>query len=165
MAQTTDAMSAVDATIEVSLNGSTWTDISGSANSITPGSQTRMTGTAYTFDGDLAIVTSGKREPMEVEVSILYTEADGEGFATIRPEFEDGDRIYFRYSPKGVGATARAVFTASNDGATAGSVVISSLDWPTADAASADPVAVTFTLMVPALIRTTTGNSTGLGSA
>jgi hypothetical protein len=165
MAQTTGAFSGVDFTIEVSTDGSTWTDISGSANAVTPGTQTQMTGTIYTGQGRVAIVTSGKLEPLEVEVRIVYTEESGEGFAFIRPEFEAGDRIYFRYSPKGIGATGRAVFTASNDQATAGAVVISSLEWPTVDAGSADPLAVSFTLMCPALIRTTTGNSTGLGSA
>lgn len=166
MAQTTAALSAVDADIEVSTNGTVWTNISGSSNSIEPGSQTRMTGTAYTFDGDLAIVTGGKREPLEIAVQILYTEEAGEAFEVIRPLFEadGGTKMYLRYSPKGIGAASRAVYTTSNDGATAGAVYISELDWPMAEAETADPVAVSFTLIAPALIRTVTGSSTGLGS-
>ena len=164
MAVTTTAMSAVDATVEVSVNGTTWTNISGSSNSVEPGEQTRMTGVAYVFEGDVGIVTSGKREPLEITVSALYTETAGETFETIRALFEAGTRLYFRYSPQGLGATGRAVYTASNDGATAGACIISNLSWPTAEAETADPVAVSFQVMAPALIRTTTGNSTGLGS-
>jgi hypothetical protein len=164
MAVTTTAMSAVDATIEVSVNGTTWTDLSGSANSVEPGEQTRMTGVAYVFEGDVGIVTSGKREPLEITVSALYTETAGETFETVRSLFEAGTRLFFRYSPQGVGATGRAVYTASNDGTTAGAVVITTLSWPTAEAETADPVAISFQVMAPAMIRTTTGSSTGLGS-
>lgn len=165
MAQTTDATNTVDANIEVSANGSTWVDISGSANQVQVPAQTRMTGTSYTFDGDLAIVTSGKREPVEITVNALYTEQSAETFETIRPWFQSGARVYFRYSPKGVGSTGRAVYTASNDGSTAGAVVISSMKYPDMDANTADPAAAAFTMLVPGLIRTTTGNSTGLGSS
>jgi hypothetical protein len=164
MAQTTTAMAAVDATVEISVDGTTWVDVSGSANSVEPGSQARMTGDAYTFEGDVAIITSGKREPLDVSVSALYTETAGESFETVRANFEAGTRVYFRYSPQGVGATGRAVYTASNNGTTAGAVIISELDWPEATADNADPVAIAFTVRCPALVRTTTGTSTGLGS-
>jgi hypothetical protein len=123
-----------------------------------------MTGVAYVFEGDVGIVTSGKREPLEIGVSALYTETAGETFETIRALFEAGTRLYFRYSPQGVGATGRAVYTASNDGVTAGACVISNLSWPTAEAETADPVAIAFQVMAPALVRTVTGSSTGLGS-
>jgi hypothetical protein len=164
MAQTTTALAAVDADVEISVDGTTWINVSGSANTVEPGSQTRMTGDAYTFDGDVAIIAKGKREPLEVSVSALYTETAGETFEAVRANFEAGTRVYFRYSPQGIGASGRAVYTASNDGATAGAVIISELDWPEAAADSADPVAIAFTVRCPALIRTTTGNSTGLGS-
>jgi len=164
MAQTLTAMAAVDATVEVSVDGTTWIDISGSANTVEPGSQTRMTGVAYVFEGDLGIVTSGKREPMEITVSALYTETAGETFETIRANFEAHTRIYFRYSPKGKGGAGRAVYTASNNGIVAGPVIVSEFDWPESAADNADPVASSFTIMTPAFIKTTTGSSTGLGS-
>lgn len=165
MAQTTGAISSVDAEIEVSSDGTVWVDISGSANAVEVPEQPRMTGTAYTFTGDVGIVTAGKREPVEVTVTALYTEGAGETFETVRPLFAAGTRVYFRYSPKGIGATGRAVYTASNDGSTAGAVVVSAFKLPDLDAESADPVTTMFKLMVPAFVRTTTGNSTGLGSS
>ena len=164
MAQTTTAMSGVDATVEISTDGTTWIDLSGSSTSVSPGSQSRMTGETHTLEGDLAIITPGKREPMEISVTTLYTEASGEAFETLRPLFVARTRIYFRYSPLGPGATGRAVFTATNDDATPGACIISELDWPEVDATSADPIAIAYTVRVPGLIRTVTGNSTGLGS-
>jgi hypothetical protein len=164
MTITQGGISAVDARLEVSANGSTWIDISGSANAVDPGSAKRKVGTANVFDGDLPVVTTGKRDPHEVKVSALYTEESGETFETIRPMFEAHSRVYFRYSPKGHGATGHAVYTASNDAATPGACIISELNWPKVEADSADPIALEFTLFVPAFIRTVTGNSTGLGS-
>lgn len=159
-------MSAVNATVEFSTDGTTWTNISGSSNNVEPDAQTRMSGVAYTHFGDVGIVTTGKREPTSVSVTALYTETSGETFETLRPLFSalGGTRIYFRYSPLGVGASGRAVYTASNDNVSPGAVVITEFNWPKAEAESPDPVTVSFTLQVPAFIRTVTGNSTGLGT-
>jgi len=69
MAQTTDYLSGVATKVEISTDGgSAWSDISGSSNVVTPSPQSRMSGEAYTFDGDTALVGFGKREPMDVEV-------------------------------------------------------------------------------------------------
>lgn len=159
-----NAFAAVDATLEISHDGLTWVDISGTSNSVEPGGQTRMTGTAYTFGRDLATITSGKREPLEITVNALYTEDPTDTFETIRPWFQSGQRVYFRYSPLGVGATGRAVYTTTNDGNTPGAAVVSSFDYPEISAESADPVALSFQLTTPGLLRTVTGSSTGLGT-
>ena len=45
MAQTTLAASSRNAVVEISTDGSTWTDISGYAQSVSPGDGTRLTGT------------------------------------------------------------------------------------------------------------------------
>lgn len=162
---TTDAMSTVDADVQVSTDGTTWTDLGGEATSVDVPEQTRMTGTAYVFAADVATVTAGKREPIEITVNALYTETAGQAFEVIRPLFQAGTRLYFRYSPKGIGATGRAVYTASNDGSTPGACVISAFDYPDAVADNGDPTPTMFKILVPCLIRTTTGNSTGLGSS
>jgi hypothetical protein len=164
MAQTTTAMSSVNAAVEISINGTTWIDLSGSSTSVAPGSQPRMTGETHTLEGDLAVITSGKREPMDIAVSSLYTETEGETFEVLRPLHQNGTRVYFRYSPLGSGATGRAVYTATNDDGTPGACIISELDWPEVDATSADPIAIAYTVRAPGVIRTVTGNSTGLGS-
>lgn len=161
---TQDAMTTIDADVQISVDGTTWTDLGGESTSVEVPEQTRMTGTAYVFAADVAIIGQGKREPVEITANALYTETAGQTFEVIRPLFQAGTKIYFRYSPKGIGASGRAVYTASNDGSTAGPVTISAFDYPDIDASSADPTPCMFKVMVPCLIRTTTGNSTGLGS-
>lgn len=105
MAQTTSALAMVDGTIEVSTNGSVWTDISGSSSTVEPGDQTRQSGEAYTVQGDTAIITGGKREPIELEIKIVYTETSGEAFETLRVIHETpGGAIYVRYTRGGTGA-------------------------------------------------------------
>lgn len=140
MAQTTGGLSAVNAKLEISTNGSSWTDISGFSNKITPGGQSRMTGEAYTLDGDTAIIGSGKREPLELNIAVVYTEGAPDPFEVIRAQFETagGGALYVRWSPKG-GSSTQFQFT-SDVG------VVSEFNWPEADAANADPKLVEFTL-------------------
>lgn len=165
MAQTGNAISIVDADLELSTNGTAWTNFAGVATALEVPEQARMTAPAYTFEGDVAIIGQGKREPMAIVLRYLYTEDAAELFEFLRPLFQAGTKVYLRYAPKGLGATGRAVYTASNDGSVAGAVSISQFKYPEGSADSADPVPCFAEFMVPALVRTTTGNSTGLGSA
>jgi len=101
MAQTTGAMSMRNATIEYSTNNSDWTDISGVANAVNPSGHARMSGEAYTATGDTAIVTVGKREPLELDVSIVYTEIAAEAYLSLEPVFTAATAIKVRWSPSG----------------------------------------------------------------
>lgn len=146
MAQTTGAVSCTDAKVEFSTNGSSWTDVSGSANSVDPGTQTRQNGETYTFQGDTAILTAGKREPLDVTVRAVYTETAGEAYATLRAAFEaTGSVGYIRYSPRG-GATGQDVYTSP-----AG--IITDCSYPMADATDADPKLMEFTVRVAYLTK------------
>ncbi len=146
MAQTTTAPSCTDAKVEFSTNGSSWTDISGSANSVDPGSQTRQTGETYTHQGDTAIITSGKREPLDITVRVVYTETAGEGWALARAAFEAaGGAGYLRYSPRGG--------LSGHDQYTTPAGILSELNYPTTDATDADPKLLEFTLRVAYLTR------------
>lgn len=167
MALASGAMSTVEADIEISANGTTWTSLSDYLTVVEVPEQARMTGTAYTFGADVAVVTGGKREPMEVTVRGLYSEGSSDAYLTVRPYFvaAGGTALYFRYSPRGVGGTNRRVLTASLDGTTAGGCIVSKFKMPDVDAQTADPVPFFFALMVPAFVETTTASSTGLGSA
>lgn len=160
MPQTTAAMSGVNFDIEVAVAGSgTWVNISGSTNGISASEQARQTGDDYTADGDNAIVTEGKRSPIDITVTILFTNQGAEAFETVRPWFEaeGGTRIDLRWSPQGIGASGRAVFSALN-------VPISGFTYPGPDAAAAAPLRCGFKVRTPRVIRTTTASSTGLGS-
>ncbi len=146
MAQTTDPVSAVNAKVEFSTNGSTWTDISGSTNAIEPGEQTRQSGFVMTHSGDTALIAGGKREPLELNVNIVYTETAGESFELARAAFEAvGGAAYVRYSPKG-GSSGNFMFTSD-----AG--VLTKLAYPPTNAEDAKPKVVSFSLLTPKLTK------------
>lgn len=159
MTQTTAALSLTDGDIEVSAQGSgVWVNISGTANSIDAPEQTRMVADDYTLDGDTAVITTGKREPMDIVVNALYTETTGETWETIRPWFQSGARIDLRWSPAGIGTSGTPVFTALN-------VPITKLVYPGLNASEANPARLSFTVRAPFVAQTDTASSTGLGSS
>ena len=145
MAQTTNAMSFKSNKIEISTNGTAYTDISGFANSVDVGGGDRQAGEAYTYDGDTAIIAIGKREPVEVTVKVVYTEGTGDPFETVRAAYEDGSALYLRWSPKG-GSTGAFQFTTS-----AG--YVTTLGYPVGEAGSGDPVLIEFTLKCASITK------------
>ena len=140
MTQTTDKFSMAATKVEVSTDGSSWTDISGQAQKVESTAQIRKSGEAYTFDGDTALVCGGKREPIEVTVTIIYNEESDEAFDLARAEFEadDGDAYYVKWTP---GGGTGGDYTYSTG---AGEIV--SFKYPDGDAGSGDPVICEFTI-------------------
>ena len=148
MAQTTGGASGVGAKVEFSVNGSSWTDISGSANAVDPGDQSGMSGETYTFSGDEAVVTAGKTEPAEIDVKIVYTETAGEAFKVVRAQWQTTGRAgYLRWSPNG-GSTGQEQYTTS-----AG--VLISFTWPGVDAGDGKPIMAGFKLKTPKITEST----------
>lgn len=147
MTQTTNQMSGAAAKVEVSSNGSDWTDVSGHEQSVECSAQSRMIGTAYTHDGDTALITAGKREPIEVTVNLVYTEEAADGFDFVRTEFETdaGDAIYVRWSPAGGSGGDYQYST--------GAAEVSEFEYPSADASSPDPIMVAFTVTTAAITQ------------
>ena len=145
MAQTLGAISAKDFTILTSPDGITFTDRSGFGTKITPAPGTRKTGQTNTFDGDIPIVTMGKRSGQMFAVEYVYTEGAADLFEIARIAYEAGTDFYFRYAPKG-GQTGEFQFTTL-----AGK--IASFEYPTGDANSGDPVVLSFELFVAALTK------------
>jgi hypothetical protein len=144
MSQTTDAMSGLDCPIEISTDDTAWSNISGSTSSIEPSAQTRQTGVKYTLDGDYPIITTGKREPMEIEVKIIYTATVGEAFEIVRAAFEAGSPLYVRWSPAG-GQPGDQRFTS-------GKGVVTEFLYPGASGEDPGPLAGSFKLQVPRVI-------------
>lgn len=112
MAQTTNALSWANATISLSANGTTWTDISGFANSVSVDGGERATSEFFTVDGDTPIVTSGKRGFLEITIKAVYTEAGSDAYAMGMTAYENNTPLYARWVPKGSG-TGAFVFTTS----------------------------------------------------
>lgn len=148
MAQTTGAVSGSGAKVEFSTNGSSWTDISGSASSVDPGSQSGMAGEIYTFAGDNAIITAGKNEPIELDVKIVYSETAGEAFEVVRAQWQTSGRAgYLRWSPRG-GTTGQFQYTT-------GAGVLVAFSWPPATAEDGKPIMCGFKLRVAAITKAT----------
>lgn len=148
MAQTTGAMSGAAATISYQSGGTgTYTDISGSSQSVDVVTLTRMTGEAYTFDSSYAVLTFGKNEPSEVVVNVLYTESTTEGYQVMLTAFENGTLISLKWTPAGTGAGADTYTTSAGQ--------ITAVDLPAIDASSAGPIMCSFTLRCASITHTT----------
>ena len=145
MAQTTDAMSARNTTIETSPNGTAWTDISGFANSIEVDGGERMSDQVHTFDGFTPIITLGKGEMYEVTCKIVYTEGASDPAEVIRAAYEGGTPFYIRWSPKG-GGIGDFMFTT-------GAGYILSPTYPSGDAGSAEAIGIEFKVTVPNITK------------
>lgn len=103
MTQTTGSIWGGAAKVEISVNGSAWTNISGHSQKVSPSGGERQTGEAYTFDGEGPIVKVGKKNSREMRVDIIYTEATLDAFEVARAQFDatGGGTMYVRWSPSG----------------------------------------------------------------
>lgn len=103
MAQTTNSVWGGAAKVEISINGSAWTDISGHANLVDSPLVERRQGERWTFDGEYPIVKVGKRNSIRIPVTIVYTEQAADAFEVVRAQYESagGGTLYLRWSPKG----------------------------------------------------------------
>ena len=88
MTQITGAMSGRIAKPEYTTNYSTYTDLSGGANSISVDGGDRKSGEAWTFDGDKPIITVGKLDPAEITFKSLYVDSSVAHFAIISADEE-----------------------------------------------------------------------------
>lgn len=150
MAQTTSAFASANFKAEVSLDGSSWTDISGVANDVEVNGGDQQTGKQFTASGKYPVVVySGKNDMTQVKFSGLYTETAGEGWAIVYARFIGAvPTIFFRYSPQG-GATATKRYVTANAADTAAAAVIKTCLPPKVDSGSGDPAMFEFTLETP----------------
>jgi len=144
MAQTTGAVPRSCAYVGLSASStcSPFTDVSGSVNSVTGvGGQTKMVGEEYTFDGETALVETGKREPVDITVRSVFTSSATEAYRIARTAFMtatcDG-KVCLRVIPGGA--------TAGNEGWQTNYAPVTSGPWPEVNAAEAGPVMVEFTI-------------------
>lgn len=146
MAQTTTAVTGAAATVSI-YSGAAYVDISGQSQSVDVVSATVTTGEAYTFDGNYAVTTIGKFEPVEVKVNILYTETASEAFALANAIFINRTPTQIKWLPLGAASGADSYETK-----TVG--YITKLDMPGPDASKAGPLMVSFTVRCPGITYT-----------
>lgn len=152
MAQTTGSLPQGGCQVEVSTNGSTWTDISGETASIAFSGGEQLTAEQMTFDGQYPIVTgSGKMGAITATVSIFYTETSSEAFDVVYGRYEDGGAgtIYMRYSPAGGQSTEFRYFATDDAGSSATAVPIVSCLPPSGDASVGDAFMAEFSIIAP----------------
>jgi hypothetical protein len=143
MAQITGAMSGRIAKIEYSTNFSTYTDLSGGANSINVDGGDRQSGETYTFDGDKAVIGVGKLEPAELTIRSLYVDSSAGHFAVISAMKNNATPMNVRFAYD-TDTTGSWRFTADT-----GYVI--SCKPPQAEAGPGDPLAFEWTVKVPGL--------------
>jgi hypothetical protein len=149
MAQTTAQVSMGCGKLEISSDNVTWTDISGVSQSLSGTEQTKMSGEVYTFDGNGPLIGGGKFEPLEIEVSIVYTETDAEGYELVREIFETAGcdvEFYLRWSPRGGNAGDEVITT--------GNSRLTSFTYPPLDASAGGPIMAGFKVKAGALNTT-----------
>lgn len=145
MAQTTAAMTGASATLEINTNNTTFVSIAGSSQSVDVVEFTRLNGSAYTLEGDTAVLTFGRQPPVTVTVNCLYTEAAGEAFLKAVSAIQANQYAQIRWKPAGA---AGYQFTTISGGR------ISSVSLPGNDASSGEPLMVSFTLSAPGIETT-----------
>lgn len=144
MTQTTGGFSATDAKVEISANGSTFTDISGWSNKIEPDESVLETGFVWTHEGNYAIITDGKFNPINVRVQIVATEGTGDPFAVLRAAHAAKTPYYVRWSPKG-GSAGEYQYLAVGK--------IKNFKDPGSDVEDAKPVVISFVIQTPSITQ------------
>lgn len=105
MTQTTDALPQSIASLELSDDGSAWTEVCGETASVSFSGGEQMVGEQMTQCGDYPVVVgSGKVSAVTAEFNIVYTETSDEFYDATLDAFEtagNSKTIYVRYSPAG----------------------------------------------------------------
>jgi hypothetical protein len=144
MAQATTQVPMACGQLEISTNGCvSWSDISGESQSLEGTEQTRMSGEAYTLEGDTALIAGGKKEPMELVFTIVYTEDNTDAYELARSHFETtgcGGDFCARWSPGGGDVGDEQITT--------GPGILVSFTYPPMDASTGGPIMAGFTLKV-----------------
>jgi hypothetical protein len=163
MAQTTYGLPRSNFQVQVSTNGSSWTDISGVATTVQRSDGDQMVGEQNTADGASPVVTGSNKKAAEtVTVRALYTEQTGEGWKTVHDRYRGTDKtIYVRWAPKGgIGTVAgNVLFTCADEAGTALKVPIINCTLPDLDAGSGDPAMFEFSVRTPSVLASVTSTS------
>lgn len=147
MTQTASAISGKDCFISFGTNTASLTDISGFTGSVEVSGGERDTAGTKTFDGDTAILTAGKRNPITVTARAVYTETASEPYKLAVSCYENGTACYIRWSPKGDDAAELRYTTSAG--------YIKNPVYPSASADSADAMMIEIVLECASITEAT----------
>jgi hypothetical protein len=166
MAQTTAAVPMNKFQVQLSIDGSSWVDKSGSTVDIKVTGQEQMSGAQNTADGFAPVVTgNGKHSAVTITARGVYTKTSGEFWDYIRDRWEDTSganrTVYIRWAPEGgIGSVVgNEQFTATTDAGTAFASIIKNINSPDLDAGNGGPALVTAVLECPKVTRALTATT------
>lgn len=152
MPQTTTAMAVTETVVELSTDGITWTNVSGSTNKVEVAPQTADSGMAATLEGQYKIVRAGKYNPAEATVTILYTETASEAYAILHGQKNVPNRpLYIRWTPGGYNGDHR--FYSGDANGNKAAARITEFPYPGANAEDGGPHLVSFKLQATQFVR------------
>ena len=152
MPQSIGINNTVDAVVELSADGTNWTNSGGSICKVTPSTQTADSGSVATHEGQYKAVRSGKYNPMTLTITGVYTEIAAEFYALLHAQKNvPGRPLWVRYTPFSSNGEHRFV-TADGLGAKAAGR-IKEFPYPGTDAGDATPALVEVVVEVTQLLR------------
>ena len=120
MALPTGILSSCTMCVELSTNGTTWTDFSDYLTVLEPGAVTRDTAEESTFGEDVMATAVGHRNPLEVTLRSVYTDATAttNPFSYVWGQWTTncGGALAVRWAPAGCTTTNQVFSTATATG-------------------------------------------------
>jgi len=142
-------------TLEVSVNGTDWLNISGESTRVSYSGGDQQTGSTNTAGGSAPIVThSNKTAPITVQCDIVYSEALWEAFGIVWQQWLSPNKsLFMRYSPTNI-VGGKRYYTADDANDLFRAPIVSCLP-PEGDATTGDPMMAMFSLLVPKMAEET----------
>lgn len=133
------------AKVEISTNGTVWTDSRALAAGISIGGGERQIAEFHNFAQRIPQLTTGNLAALEVTMKAAYTEGASDIFEKARVAYETPSDLYIRYAPLG-GQTGQFLFTTD-----AG--VVKNPPYPGGESGNADPMTLEVQLTTPKLTK------------
>jgi hypothetical protein len=149
MAPTTGLINAVAAQLSIKVgSGGTYVDISGSSQKIDTTTAKIASSNVNTLGSRRAQILPGNFEPVEVTVSIYYTEiVSTDAFLILEGAFKNVTPVTLKWLPKGAGAGNNTIETMDIG-------YITVFDYPEIDSEKPDPIMGSFTVTCPGITYT-----------
>lgn len=159
MAQITGAVSETIVKLEVSVNGTNWTDVSGALASFENSGGDILIGEQMTADGEEAIVVSSlKMAPRDLTFGVVYTEGTNDPFKVIFDVYQGTTKLlYVRWSPRGGAATQKRYVTSV--AGVAAAVPVVSCQMPGHDPGGSGVALASFSVRTPGILEETISGS------
>lgn len=151
MAQTTGGMSPQNMYVGFSTDGSSWTEVTGSANSVEVSGGERESGSARTFGTTTPITKYGGKAPLTVTVRGVYSEDADEAFRLAQAAYDGDTAFYVRWSPGGGDA--------GDYGYTTGAGQVMSPPYPGGAADTPEPILIEVAVEVPSITAAAIGTA------